>query len=335
MKPIKTAVIIMIVILAFVPASYALNAVATLTAIFGDVKLQRVKDGVRSNEPGQKGMILEDKDLVITGPNARTTLLFRDGSEIRLFQNTEFMIEKTIELKGVKKRGFFNSFQLNMGSFWGKFTKNRQKTTIKTPTATCGIKGTSVSFSERNGQLNVSLSTGAIELENEDEKILLKAGKMIEGITRTGSFNKKVKDLPYFIEIKPDNNKIIIPTKGNTSKINITIQMMNVKTKQNVERSGRVYLSLETVVLDTDRQKTDKIVFPENITLNDRGFARFTAQILPFNEGDYGRGKIEILAIVEGEDFMNVGAGQTMLSYDIPQKLQKTVNIKANTGEVN
>ncbi len=324
MKQVKTAIAIMIVFFSSIPSLYAINAVARLTAISGDVNIHRIKDTVKDNIPGQTGMILEDQDLVITGQNAKTTLLFRDGSEIRLFQNTEFKVEKTTELKGTKKRGFFNRFQLNMGSFWGKFTKNRQRTTIKTPTATCGIKGTSVSFSERRGKLNVSLSTGAVELENEDEKITLNAGKMIEGITKTGTFKNNIKDLPYFVELKPDNNKIVIPSKGNIGKMRFTVQIVNVKTKQNMERSGRIYFSLET----------DKIVLPRNVFLNERGYARFSAKILPFNAGDYGNGKIELLAIAEGEDFMNVGAGQTMLSFNIPQKHQKTINIDAASGDM-
>ncbi len=55
---------------------------------------------------------------------------------------------------------------------------------------------------------------------------------------------------------------------------------------------------------------------------------------MPFNAGDYGNGKIEILSIVEGENFMNVGAGQTMLSFDIPKKHQKIINIDADSGEM-
>ncbi len=317
----KKPIISFILFILFIPtpATFAINAVASIKKLSGEVKIQRLK----RNIPGRKGLVLNDKDIVITGHKAKTTLLFRDGSEIRLFPNTRFIIQRTQEIKGAQ-RGFLNNFMLKAGSFWGKFTKNRQKTQISTPTATCGIKGTSVSFAQRNGKMDVSLSTGTIELENEDEKIQLPAGKMVKGITMTGSIQEKIEDIPYRLMIKPDNNKINIPLEGNEGKIDFTVQIINIKTKQNVERSGQIYLSL----------KMDKIVLPERVVLNERGFVRFTASIKPFKKEDYGNGKIEIVAIAEGEKFMDIGSGQTMLIYDIPKKFQKTIRIDATSGKI-
>ncbi len=316
--------LIILVILAFVLSPVtsvsAINAVASIKAIAGDVKIQRLK----RNIPGRRGLVLNDQDVVITGYKAKTTILFRDGSEIRIFQNSRFIIEKTEELKG-SQRGFLNNFFLKAGSFWGKFTKNRQRTKIVTPTATCGIKGTSVSFSERNGQLNVSLSSGLIELENEDEKVTLKAGKMVKGIKQTGIFNDKIEDLPYRLAIEPDNRHIKVPTVGNTGKIDFTIQVTNVKTKRNVSRSGDLFFSL----------KSDKIIFPESVKLNDRGYARVSAIINPFQKADFGDGRIEIEVLAEGEQAMDIGTGQTLLTFDVPKKHQKIIRIDATSGEIN
>jgi FecR protein len=315
--------IIFILLLSFIlPASAvnAINAVASIKSTIGEVKIQRL----RRNIPGRKGLILNDRDVVITGTRAKATILFRDGSEIRLFQNTKFTIEKSEELKG-SQRGFLNNFLLKAGSFWGKFTKNRQKTKIVTPTATCGIKGTSVAFSQRNGVLDVSLSTGLIELENEDEKIVLAPGKMVTGITRSGSFKDKVQDLPFRLMMKPDNSRIQIPTPGNQEKIDFTLQVINVKTRENVSRLGEIFFSL----------RTNKINFPASVKLNDRGYARVTATIKPFQKSDYGDGRIEITAVAEGESALDIGTAQTLLTYEIPQKYRKTIRIDANTGQVN
>ncbi|MBU2514853.1 FecR family protein [bacterium] len=316
--------LIILVILAFalspVTSVQAINAVASIKAIDGDVKIERLK----RNIPGRKGLVLNDQDVVITGYNAKTTILFRDGSEIRIFQNSRFIIEKTEELKG-SERGFLNNFFLKTGSFWGKFTKNRQRTKIVTPTATCGIKGTSVSFSERNGQLDVSLSTGLIELENEDEKIALQAGKMVKGIKQTGIFNDKIEDIPFRLVIEPDNRHIVVPTVGNTGKIDFTVQVTDVKSKQNVSRSGDIFFSL----------RSDKIIFPESVKLNDRGYARVSAAIKPFQKADYGDGRIEIEVLAEGEQAMDIGTGQTLLTFDVPQKHKKIIRIDATSGEIN
>lgn len=318
----KKLLIFAIMMLLFIPQQpvFAINAVASIKNISGEVKIQRLK----RNIPGRRGLVLKDQDVVITGYNAKTTILFRDGSEIRLYPNTRFIIEKTVELEG-SQRGFFNNLILKTGSFWGNFTKKKQRTKIVTPTATCGIKGTSVSFSERNGKLDVSLSTGVVELENEDEKILLPPGKMVRGITQTGNFSDKMEDLPFRLIIKPDNKHIKLPTLGNTEKVDFTIQIINTKTKQNVPRSGIVFFSL----------KSDKMVFPSNIRLNDRGYARVSATIKPFQKADYGNGRMEIVAVAEGEAFMDVGTGETVLTYNVPKKFRKTIHIDATSGKIN
>ena len=318
----KKTTFLLLAALLIVPVSstYAINAVASLKDTIGEVKIQRLS----RNIPGRKGLILNDQDVVITGINAKATILFRDGSEIRLFQNTRFVIEKSEEMKG-SQRGFLNNFFLKAGSFWGKFTKNTQKTKIITPTATCGIKGTSVSFSEHNGKMDVSLSSGEIELENEDEKISLPAGKMIQGLTQRGTFKEKIKDLPYQLVIEPDASKIELPTEGNEGKVDFTLQIVNVKTKQNEYRRGSIFFSL----------KTDKIVFPDRIVLNDRGYARVTAIIKPFQKADYGDGRIDIVAVAEGESAMDIGTGEALLTFDVPEQYQKTIRIDATSGELN
>ena len=325
MKGLK---VLMVVSLFFitVPSVHALSAVASIKSMLGDVKIQRFQRFI----PGRRGLVLNDEDVVITGQNAKATIIFRDGSEIRLFQNSNFTIEKSEEVQGKGKgflkrfRLFSNKIKLTTGSFWAKFTKGRQQTRISTPTATCGIKGTVVSFSQRDDMLNVSLSVGEVELENEDEKITLSSGKMIEGITKRGSFKAKIKELPYRLTIVPDNPKMQIPTPGNQNQIFFTLQLIDVKTQKNFERSGDVYISMQL----------DKIVFPERIRLNKRGYSRLFAIVKPFQEGDYGNGQIEVLAMIEGQRFMNVGAGQAMLTYDIPKKSKRTIQIDATTGEV-
>ena len=318
----KKPIILLLMILLIFPFAnaQAINAVASIKSTIGEVKIQRL----RRNIPGRKGLILNDQDVVITGVNAKATILFRDGSEIRLFQNTRFIIEKSEELGGTK-RGFLNNFLLKAGSFWGKFTKNQQRTKIVTPTATCGIKGTSVAFSEKNGNLDVSLSSGLIELENEDEKMELAPGKMIKGITRSGTFKDKVEELPYRLVMKPDNSRIEIPTEGNTAKIDFTIQVINVKTKQNVSRLGDIFFSL----------RTDKIEFPDKVSLNERGYARVKAVILPFQKADYGDGQIEITAVTEGENALDIGTAETLLTYEVPEKFRHTIHIDAVSGQVN
>lgn len=317
----KTYLLISAVILLLFPQSiYAINAVASIKASIGDVKVSRNNRQLT----GRKGLVLNDGDTVTTEKNAKVTILFRDGSIIRLYQNTRFVIEQSVENKSAH-RGFFNRFKLSLGSLWGKFSKNRQRTVIKTPTATCGIKGTSVAMSQKRSALNVTLSTGLVELENEDEKIDLPPGKMIKGITKRGSFKDKIEDIPYRILIKPDNKKITVPTKGNQNIISFTLQIINIKSQLNVPKPARVLVTVAS----------DKIEFPESIRLNSRGYKRISAIVKPFQKADYGNGRIEVTAVVEDQRNMDIGTGQTVLTYDIPKKNPRILRIDANSGTIN
>ncbi len=312
-------VFITAVLLVFPHTLFAINAVASIKASLGDVKVTRQNSQIS----GRKGLVLNDGDIITTEKNANVTILFRDGSLIRLYQNTQFTIEQSVENDSAH-RGFLNKFKLSLGSLWGKFTKNRQRTIIKTPTATCGIKGTSVALSQQGTTLNVSLSSGSVELENEDEKIDLNPGKMIKGITKKGSFKDKIEDIPYRILIEPDRKKIDIPTTGNESEVSFTIQVIDVKSKLNVFKAARLLITVPS----------DKIVFPESIRLNSRGYQRVTAIIKPFQKADYGDGRIDVTALAEGERYMDIGTGQTVLTFDIPKVNPRVIRIDANSGAI-
>ncbi|PCI30296.1 MAG: hypothetical protein COB67_02135 [SAR324 cluster bacterium] len=316
---------LLLILLLATPTAYAIDAVASLGKLSGEIEVLR-KIGVRQESrkiPGRTGLILNDRDIVTTGRRAKATIIFRDGSEIRLFQKTRFVIEKSEESKTGTRR-FFHHFKLTLGSFWGKFTKGRQRTMIKTPTATIGIKGTNVAFVERNGKLDISLSAGLISIENEDEKILLQPGQRVQGMTREGNIQEKVGNLPYRVLIKPDNTHIQLPKAGQEKEMFFTLQIIENKTQKNIYRSGAVYLSLEL----------DKIVFDEYVSLNQRGYARIRAKIKPFQKADYKNGQVQIFAVMDGEEFMDVGAGQTVLTYDIPKTMSRTIRINVDSGEV-
>ncbi len=316
--------ILSLAIFLYAPAGFALDVVATIKEIkikdkSGYVDVIKKKDNKKVS--GIPGMILNDKDWIKTGGKSKVTIEFRDGSVIRLFQHTEFLIERSKESEKGSRR-FLHNFKLKLGSFWGKFTKKRQKTVIRTPTATCGIKGTTVAFSEKSGKLDVSLSTGKVSIENESEMIDLEPGKMAQKITRRGSIRDKVSDLPYLITIKPDNNRIELPKMGNKKELYFTLQLVNNKTNQNISRPGSVYISL----------RLDKIKFRQDIRLNSRGYARVKAIVRPFTDKeDYGNGNVEIIAVMDGEKYLDTGAGHTTLTYDVPGSI-KTIKIKARSG---
>jgi len=304
-------------IAAFTPAAQAIEAVASFGKLDGSVQVLRESRKI----PGREGLILNDQDVVVTGKDSKVTIIFRDGSEIRLFQDTRFVIEKAEESAEGQRRFFYN-FKLKVGSFWGRFTKGNQTTSIETPSATIGIKGTNLAVTQTAEKLDIALSEGKIGLRNEDHAYELDAGYRLQGVTKNGTLEDKKTEMPYRITIKADDPKLVIPEPGDLTELYFTLQLLDVKSRQNLQRPGKVYISLDN----------DKFEFPREIELNHRGYARVKAIIKPFQTADYKDGQLTIYAVMDGEQAMEVGAGETQLTYDIPKKIMRTIRVDMSSG---
>ena len=296
--------------------AHALNAIASIKSLNGNVQVQR-KNHILA---ARSGLVLNDKDMVKTLNNGRVTLLFRDGSEVRLFANTTFIIEKTSESKG-KKRRFINLFKLKLGSLWGKFSRSSKKTMIITPTATAGIKGTNLTLSEQDNRLDVSLSSGKVELENDDQIFELNPGLQVKGIEKTGTFDHKVTPIPYRIQLRAVE-ELKIPKDG-SNELNFTVQLVRTNGNQNVSQSANIYFS----------SNIDKISFPD-VKLNNRGFANFKANVQPFQKADFDKGRIEIYAIADADNNLDIASGYLSLFFAKPKSSSQTLRINASTGEL-
>ncbi|MBU2648248.1 FecR family protein [bacterium] len=302
-----------------VPLGFALDFVASIKDIQGQIEVERGPKQLAA----RNGLILYDQDTVVTGKDSKATIIFRDGSTIRLFSNTRFLIEKSVESKQESRRFLYNIF-LKVGSFWGKFTKKYQSTTIRTPTATAGIKGTVVAMSQRNDGLTVSLTSGAVTIENDDETVNLQPGQIVRGVTRLGSIKNKIKNLNYHLVFEADKKAIDIPDTGEEIELFFTLQMVQTNTNENAFRTGPVYISHEF----------DNIRFDTDINLNERGYARIKATVKPFQEKDNIQQSIQLTAIMDGEAFIDVDAGQVFLTFSQAGQKPKTLMIDVNSDTI-
>ena len=314
-----TLITLLCTFLLFSPEVMAIDAVASFGKLDGNVQVLRESRKI----PGRAGLILNDKDVVVTGRSSRVTIIFRDGSEIRLFEDTRFIIERSQESTEGDRRFFYN-FKLKLGSFWGRFSKGKQNTLVETPSATIGIKVTNVAFSQTGGRLDIALSEGKVSVDNEDGSINLEAGYRLKGVSKHGDFKSKLSKMPYQVSIKPDNPKITIPAKGEVEEMFFSIQLIDSRTKQNYGKKGMVFISLDN----------DKLIFPDGIQLNKRGYARIKATIKPFQKVNYKNGQLEVFAVVGGKQAMNIAAGQTLLIYDVPQKIKRIIRVDMTTGHI-
>ena len=308
---------VVIISIFWVPSSWAADAVASIKSIQGRVEVERESRILA----GRTGLILYDNDLVLTDYHSKVSIIFRDGSIIRLFPKTKFLIEKSQEAKKGSRK-FLHRFMLKVGSLWGKFTQNRQQTTIITPTATAGIKGTNVAFSQRNNAFSVSLSEGSVSIKNEDDEVNLEAGQMIRNLHKNGSVQDKVQSLPYQISIDPGRIEFKPANAGSKVDIFFTVQLLDLKTNQNVQKAGIIHLTSDL----------DKIEFPNPIQLNDRGYARVMAKVSALEPKDMEQNYAEILAVMDEEANLDVGAGRTVLWLDTSGKKPQKIKIDVKSG---
>ncbi len=314
-----TVICVTFILTIWVPNSFALSAVASIKNFQGQIEIERG----HTRLTGRTGLILYDKDMVVTGKTGKVTIAFRDGSLIRLFTNTRFLIEKSVESKKGSRR-FLHHFFLKIGSLWGKFTKKYQNTVIRTPTATAGIKGTIVAMAERNDKLSVGLTSGAVTVTNDDDTFDLQPGQILNEITRQGSIKDKIKNLPFHLVIKADQTEIKVPEPEEEIAVFFTLQMVQKKSNRNAFREGPVYVS----------HAFDNIQFDADIHLNERGYGRIKAIVRPFQGENSFRETIDIMMIMDGEDFLDVEAGHTRLIFVQTGQKAKTLKIDVNSDKI-
>ena len=122
-------------------------------------------------------MLLYERDLVCTGVG-EATILFRDGSEIRLFENTEFHIQEAFE-RGVEERTFRRKLLLRFGAFLSNFFGRSDHTVIETPHFQLKSEGTSFNVQVSQEQGAVALFSAEILGQNVRGKALLQSGGVI------------------------------------------------------------------------------------------------------------------------------------------------------------
>ena len=137
------------------PAQDTSPAIATILQIEGSVEV--VTDMSPKGRRGRDGMLLFAGNKIRTAGKSKATVEYRDGSRIRLFQNSELLLDFSKE-QNTSKRTFKYLLTLKNGSLRGRFKKGLQRTKIRTPNALVRVKGTSVRITENKNKATVSLT---------------------------------------------------------------------------------------------------------------------------------------------------------------------------------
>jgi hypothetical protein len=295
------------------------DIVASLQNLTGRVQIVQKADG--ATVPARIGVLLRAGDTVVTTEQARATIKFRDGSEIRLFQNTRFVLQGAKESAG-SDRSFKMDLLLRAGSIWGTFAKQRQTARITTPTATIGIKGTTLRITEENNKGRVAITEGLIDVSNDAKTVELEAGKRLTEFTRGDDLTQKIQPIPYKVDVKADKRQLTFE-KNQPEAVFVNLQMINVSTGREVARSAKIYF----------RSNYDRVSFPARAQLDERGSARVLLNFAPPEPSDAAlNGSVFVWAIVDQEDADDTGEGRVLFSIPVPAGKDR-IRIEADKGE--
>ena len=293
------------------------DIIASLQRVSGSVSVQQAR--TKAKVTGRNGLLLRAGDTIITAENSRATIKFRTGSEVRLFPRTNFVVEAKEE-KG--KGRFFNvNLVMKLGSFWGNFVKRRQVANISTPTATIGIKGTTLRVVDRSSKARVSLTEGLIDVSNERETVELQPGKRIRDFGPTESIANKVEDIPYKLDLKSEKRELEF-TNRRPEEVFVTVQLIDIKSGKPIRRSGPVYL----------RSNYDKITYPAKADLDQRGFLRVPLQIAPPEPADAKlSGNVYVWAVLDQEEADDTAEGRILFKIPVPAGKTK-IRVESQSG---
>lgn len=269
---------------------------------------------------GRNGLLLKDGDTVTTEDKSRVTIKFRDGSEVRLFPNSQFVIQASQE-STTKERSFSYRLFLKLGSLWGQFVPQRRVATIGMPTATIGIKGTALRATHRD-KSRVALTEGRVEVSNERSKVDLTAGKRLSEFSATEDLATKVQDIPFKVDIKSEKRDLSFP-QNQPEEVFVSLQLIDIKTGAEVHRAGKVYF----------RSNYGRITYPPVANLNQRGFTRVPLVFLPPEPTDDKLdGSVYVWALIDEETADDTVEGKILFSIPV-RSAKERIRVESKTGE--
>ena len=305
------------------------SAQSSEPAIASLLKVEGAVEAVTAKSPkgrrGINGMLLFSGDKINTAENSKATIEYRDGSRVRLFQNSQLVLNFAEE-QATSKRTFKYQLSLNKGSLRGRFLKRLQRTRIRTPTAQIGVKGTTVRIRDNNNRATVSLTEGQVEVSNLSSKTLLNPGQWLPDFGRAEDLTEKISPLPNILHLKTFDYELDF-RDGKSKQLKFSVQLQHGISAKTVARSG-------LVVFESDYYR---IRLPKRFMLDKKGFARVLVGIDPPRLSEPGfKGLITIRAFMDQDGFDDVAEGSLVLKIlNADKKRTLLINPEGNVTEKN
>ncbi|MEW5786769.1 MAG: TonB-dependent receptor [Pseudomonadota bacterium] len=144
-------------------SAQALKGVVTVVDTQGQAQVSL--DGGKTWTAIQEGQRISPGSRVKTGPHARLALLLADRTQVRLNENTVLDVE---EVGDGTRTGGQTKFRQLLGRSWVQSKTVPNGLTMRTPTATAGIRGTDWEMAvAEDGKTTLTVLSGAIDLAGE------------------------------------------------------------------------------------------------------------------------------------------------------------------------
>ena len=265
---------------------------AILTQIQGKIKAGTAKKMME----GTNGMLLRHRHRVKTDKDGKATIFFKDGSELRLFTDSELII-------GAKKRHNSRWMRYRLvllsGSFWGHFVREKNPIEISGGTLRLQLSNASIRYSSKKTGTDISVLKGTVRVFNKISFVKLHGGQRLYKIQKNDFMPQKVSIIPNQLKLSLEPSEPVF-NGDKTIELNLNLQVVRYGSDRALERPGPVHLWANYYNLK----------MPDSIRLNTDGNAKAKIKVAPPNSEDrtFG-GSVIFHAIMDQKGFDDVRDG--------------------------
>jgi len=129
-----------------------------------------IRQGATKGQRLKKNKFVYEGDKVVTGPKERVAIAMVGGAEVRINENSEFVLES-----GGGRRAA--SLFTKAGQAWTRLLHGRAGLSVRTPMAVAAVRGTEADI-EMERRMTVKVYEGLVDVMNSKGKQSLTAGQM-------------------------------------------------------------------------------------------------------------------------------------------------------------
>jgi len=245
---------------------------------------------------GTNGLLLRHRHRVKTEKDGKATVFIKDGSEIRLFADTELIVgaKKSRNSHWIRYR-----LVLLSGSFWGHFVREKNPVEISGGSMRLQVSDASIRFSKKKTGTDISVLNGTVRVFNKSSFVKLHGGQRLYQIQKNDFMPQKVSIIPNQLKLSLEPSEPVFQG-DKTIELNLNLQVVRYGSDRAVERPGPVHL----------RANYYNLEIPDSIRLNTDGNAKAKIKVAPPNSEDRTfEGSVTFHAIMDQQGFDDVRDG--------------------------